>query len=209
MVLAPLVAVLVVAVVGVADVPSPRPAGWVTDQAGVLSPDEEAALDRTLDALHRDRGAEVAVVTVDDVPGSPKAFATELFNTWGIGRAGHDDGVLVLLVVGQRRLEIETGIGLEAALPAAWLTELQMSRMVPAFKQGRLGAGLQAGVDGLALRLRTLGEVDVPSTPGEYRSEIYLSSNAPGLQAEDLRTGWYKHAFEIRVRVGSAGAVST
>lgn len=42
--------------------------------------------------------------------------------------------------------------------------------------------------------------------PGEYRSEIYLSSNAPGDQAEDLRTGWFKHTYEIRVRVGGSGA---
>ena len=41
--------------------------------------------------------------------------------------------------------------------------------------------------------------------PGEYRSEIYLSSNAFGPQAEDLRTGWFKHTFEIRVRVAAAG----
>lgn len=42
--------------------------------------------------------------------------------------------------------------------------------------------------------------------PGEYRSEIYLSTNAVGPQAEDLRTGWYKHTFEIRARIGSSGA---
>jgi Protein kinase domain len=40
---------------------------------------------------------------------------------------------------------------------------------------------------------------------GEYRSAVYLSSNAPGPNAEDLRTGWWKHSFEVRVMVGSGG----
>ncbi|MCX6369064.1 MAG: protein kinase [Armatimonadetes bacterium] len=40
---------------------------------------------------------------------------------------------------------------------------------------------------------------------GEYRSAVYLSSNAPGPNAEDLRTGWWKHTFEVRVMVGSGG----
>jgi serine/threonine protein kinase len=44
---------------------------------------------------------------------------------------------------------------------------------------------------------------------GEYRSEVYLSSNAWGQNAEDLRTGWFKHAFEVRVVVGSGGGLGS
>ncbi|WP_395089103.1 protein kinase [Armatimonas sp.] len=40
---------------------------------------------------------------------------------------------------------------------------------------------------------------------GEYRSAVYLSSNAPGPNAEDLRTGWWKHSFEVRIMVGGGG----
>lgn len=40
---------------------------------------------------------------------------------------------------------------------------------------------------------------------GEYRSAVYLSSNAPGPSAEDLRTGWWKHSFEVRVLIGTGG----
>lgn len=38
-------------------------------------------------------------------------------------------------------------------------------------------------------------------SPGEYRSEIYLSANAAGDGAEDLRGGWFKHTFDLRVSV--------
>lgn len=170
--LLPLACVLVMAVQSVAEVPNPRPGGWVTDQAGVLSDGDEAALNQLAEKLRAGRGAELAIVTVDDVPGTPKQFATALFNAWGVGRAGHDDGVLLLLVVGQHRLEIETGIGLETALAPAWLADLQAEQMVPLFKRGNYGGGLLAGTIGLVARLQALpGEADVPSTPGEYRSD--------------------------------------
>jgi uncharacterized membrane protein YgcG len=48
------------------------------------------------------------VVTVDDTAPafSPKAFTTELFNYWGISKKGQDNGVLFLIPLGDRRVEI-------------------------------------------------------------------------------------------------------
>jgi hypothetical protein len=43
-------------------------------------------------------------------------------------------------------------------------------------------------------------------TPGEYRSAVYLSANAGGAAAEDLRGGWFKHTVEIRISVEAAPA---
>src|SRR5439155_22521929 len=123
--------VVVLGAASVADVPSPRPHGWVTDQAGVLDAAGAQQIDAIAGRLHADRGIELAVVTVDDVQGTPKKFATALFQRWGIGSAQTNNGVLVLLVTGKRRLEIETGRGVEPALTAAWLADMQASTMVP------------------------------------------------------------------------------
>ena len=38
-------------------------------------------------------------------------------------------------------------------------------------------------------------------SPGDYRSAVYLSTNAGGDGAEDLRGGWFKHTVELRVHV--------
>lgn len=167
-----LFAAFVMNVVSVADVRSPRPDHWVTDQANVLSPESEAKLDALAEGLHTARGIELAVVTVDDVAGTPKQFATRLFNTWGIGSAQTNNGVLVLLVMKKRRLEIETGRGIEAALPAAWLADLQAREMVPQFKAKRFDRGLVAGVQAIADHLRAApGESESTAPPGEYRSD--------------------------------------
>jgi uncharacterized protein len=172
---------LLVAAPGVADLTDPRPTGLVLDHAGVIDDATEARLGASLEALRRDAGAEVAVVTVADVDGTPKAFATALFNRWQLGHADRNDGVLVLMVMGKRRLEVETGDGIEGALPAWWLADMQAQRMVPRFKQGDVGGGLEAGVAAIGERLRALpGETERDQQPHEYRSDGEVHDGAGG-----------------------------
>jgi uncharacterized protein len=159
----------------------------VSDQAHVLDAAGRQQLDGLAERLHADRGIEVAVVTVDDVRGTPKQFATALFQRWGIGSAATHTGVLMLLVVGKRRLEIETGRGIEAALTAAWLADMQRDRMVPRFKAGDFRAGLVAGLEAIDEHLRTAPAESSSTAPhGEYRSSGDVvpaavgSSSAPG-----------------------------
>lgn len=150
-------------------VPNPRPAGWVSDVANVIDADDEATINTRISALNRDLGVEIAVVTVPSVDqGTPKQFTTELFNTWGIGRKGADDGLLVVLAVEQRRLEMETGYGLEGTLPDGWLGVMQSQRMVPRFKEGDFGGGIVAGLDAVGPRLRN---EPVPAISGGARPQ--------------------------------------
>jgi uncharacterized membrane protein YgcG len=79
--------VVVLGATSVADVPSPRPNSWVTDQARVLDATGAQQIDVIADRLHADRGIELAVVTVDDVQGTPKELAMALFQRGGIGSA--------------------------------------------------------------------------------------------------------------------------
>ena len=132
---------------------SPPADRWVLDEAQVLPEADEARIDAVLQRLDAARRAQAAVVTVESVRGTPKGFATELFNAWGLGREGVDDGLLVLLVVDARRLEMETGYGLEEALPDGWLGLMQADRMVPRFKAGDYAAGILAGLEAVEARL--------------------------------------------------------
>jgi uncharacterized protein len=168
-----LVVVVLVGVGSVADVPSPRPDGWVTDQAGVLAEADEARLNQLAGAINAERGIELAIVAIDDSPGSAKQFATDLFDHWKIGSASSNNGVLVLLVMGKRRIEVETGIGIEAALPAAWLSDMQARDMVPRFKRKDFAGGLVAGVESIVAHLRAApGESPTGSGgAGEYRDD--------------------------------------
>jgi uncharacterized protein len=85
----------------------------------ILDEPTEAQLNSVISQLERSNGTEIAVVTVPETApsASPKEFTTALFKSWGIGKKGKDNGVLFLISKGDRRVEIETGYGVEAILP--------------------------------------------------------------------------------------------
>jgi uncharacterized protein len=150
--------------IGVEDVPNPRQQNrWVSDTAQIIPAESEARLDALLERIHQQTQAEIAVVTVEVVSGTPKQFATALFNHWGIGSAERNDGVLFLMVMGERRLEVEVGYGLEDSLPDGWLGGMQTSSMVPRFKQRDFAGGLEVGVIEVGRRLGA-SELPDPST---------------------------------------------
>ncbi len=148
------------AAMSVEQVPNPRDRGaWVADTIDVIPSSIEQKINARLDDLERDLGVEVAVVTVEQVDApTPRDFATELFNHWGVGKASSDNGLLVLLVRSERRLEMETGYGMEAVLTDGWLKGMQQDKMVPHFKDGDFGRGLQAGVRASDRRIRKYPE---------------------------------------------------
>lgn len=141
----------------VKEVPNPRhiSGNWVTDSAEILSPGTEAQLNQMINQLESKNGAEVAVVTVPETKSaaSPKAFATELFNYWHIGKKGRDNGVLFLISKGDRRVEIETGYGVEAILPDAKVGNIIDTEILPRFKQNDFNGGTLAGTRSMIVTL--------------------------------------------------------
>ncbi|GAQ80820.1 hypothetical protein KFL_000630230 [Klebsormidium nitens] len=143
------------------DVPNPRTShgGWVVDDASVMSDSQKGHIEHVAQKVKDETGAEIALVTVDQLSRktTAKAFATELFNTWRIGDRERNNGVLVLLVKEQRRLEIEIGRGVKGPFNrASWLKGMQKQTMVPLLKKDDFGGGLVAGVDALADNLRAV-----------------------------------------------------
>ncbi len=129
-----------------AETPIPAHRGFVTDDAGAMG--EWAARTETLcRAIEQKTTAEVAVLTVGSIaPLAPQQYAQEVFDRWKIGKKGKDNGVLVLVAVGDRKLWIATGYGVEGVLPDGKVGEIRDRIMVPAFRQGRYGEGIYLGV---------------------------------------------------------------
>ncbi|UCJ11698.1 MAG: TPM domain-containing protein [Phormidium sp. PBR-2020] len=137
----------------VQEVPNPQEqyGGWVTDGAGVLSEETEQRLNQKISELEAQNGTEIAVVTVRNTASeaTPKDFATALFNHWGVGKADVDNGVLWLHSVGDRRIEIETGYGVEGILPDAQVGRIIDDVVIPEFRRDDFDAGTLAGVEAL------------------------------------------------------------
>lgn len=185
------------AAIPVESVTHPREAdgGWVSDEADLLSDATEAELNQIISELEADQGHEIAIVTVPDTAPSPtpKAFATELFNHWGIGKAAEDNGLLFLISEGDRRVEIETGYGMEAILPDARVGAILDTHILPPFKEGRFDQGTLAGTLALVDVIR--GSASTPSTavpstivPGTTASSTASSDRAASTPSPEPST---------------------
>ena len=127
----------------VAAVPNPRAEnhGWVADPADAIRLGR-SELNGQIESFVQENGAEVAVVVLPSIGEfAPKQFATALFNHWGVGKKGQDNGVLVLHVLDQRRIEIETGYGVEGALPDVKCRWIVDDIAIPFFRLGSFSDG--------------------------------------------------------------------
>lgn len=159
----------------------PEPSGYVNDYTGLLNGQEKAALERIITDLERQTTAEIAVAVVQTAkPLDPKMYAVELFERWGIGKKGKDNGLLVLLAMEERRIEVEVGYGLEPYLLDSQVTEVLDRYVIPRFKEGKFGEGLIAGVSEYAgmIRGRYSPEVSPPVQDGGATGQ--RATQAPG-----------------------------
>ena len=97
----------------------PKPVGYVNDFAGVIDQNSKARMDSLIRILKEKTGVEIAVVTVDTIAPSASIedYSIRLAEQWGIGKKGEDTGILLLLAMGERRVRIEVGYGLEGIIP--------------------------------------------------------------------------------------------
>ncbi len=130
--------------------PVPEPRGMVTDLAAFLEPGERQELEDLLRRYREGEGHEVAVLTVPELGGEPiEDFAIRVARSWGLGRQGEDDGVLLVVARAERRIRIEVGDELEGTLTDLLAGRIIDQLMVPEFRAGRPAAGIRRGVEGV------------------------------------------------------------
>lgn len=120
----------------------------VTDLSGTLSEQQQNALTQKLLAFESRKGSQIAVLIVPTTqPEAIEQYALRVSDAWKLGRKGVDDGALLLVAKGDRRLRIETRYGLEGPLPDAIAKRIIAEVIAPLFKHGDFFGGIDAGVD--------------------------------------------------------------
>ncbi len=128
--------------------PPPAPTRWVTDGPGLLSPAARTTLDRRLEAYERGTGHQVLVWIGDTTGGDPlEDWTVKAFAAWKVGRKGLDDGLVLFVLVADRKVRMEVGYGLEGQVPDAVAFRIIQETILPALKAGDPDKALTAGVD--------------------------------------------------------------
>ncbi|MBX3705568.1 MAG: TPM domain-containing protein [Pseudomonadales bacterium] len=124
----------------------PALTGRVVDGAGMLPAAPRAELTTLLAAHEAATGQQIVVVTVASLAGqSIEDYGYQLGRHWGIGRAGVDDGVLLIVAAAERQIRIEVGYGLEGTLTDAAAWDIIQTHILPHFRRGDFAAGIVAG----------------------------------------------------------------
>ena len=138
----------------------PLPASYFNDYAGLVPPADAARLDAKLREFEKETSNQVVVAVFPELP-SPalEDFTNRTAESWKAGRKELDNGVVFFVFVRDRKMRIETGYGLEGALPDAIASRILNERVVPRFRSGDWTGGIEAGIDGI-----------IAATKGEYKA---------------------------------------
>lgn len=127
----------------------PVPPRLVNDFTGTLTNEQTYSLENKLVAFSDSTSTQIAIVMVSDLKGYDKTdYAVRLAQSWGIGQAGSDNGVLILVkpktATSNGETVIITGYGLEGAIPDLTCGEIVDKELLPAFRQNDYYGGLES-----------------------------------------------------------------
>jgi uncharacterized protein len=150
----------------------PKLQSRVTDLAGVLTPEEAASLETKLKDLETTDSTQVAVLIISSLEGdSLEDFSVRTATQWKLGQKGRDNGALLLVALQERKVRIEVGYGLEPTLTDAASHLIIQNEIIPRFRQGNYGAGIDAGVNAIIQVVRgTYQATPAERSPASGRS---------------------------------------
>jgi uncharacterized protein len=189
-----------------------QPQGYVSDFAGVIAEADRAPLEAYCHAVEQSTGAQMALVTVQSLEGEPiEDVANAVFRAWGVGQKGKNEGILLLLSVGDRRSRLEVGYGLEPILPDG-LSGSILRQMRPALRQGDYGDAMLAAAETIGATIAQAKHVSLTTDgpPRRYRSSASDSIPWPMILGGVFLLFWLLRAFASRGggRGGGGGFLS-
>lgn len=147
------------------DVPALR--GRVNDYADLLSASAEARIEAKLEALERDRGSQVVVLTIPGLEGEAlEDYSLRVAETWKIGRAQQDDGALLLIAKNDRAMRLEIGYGLEPVLTDVMSKRILDEILRPRFRAGDFDGGVERAIDAIDGLIRGTSTLPPPTDVG-------------------------------------------
>jgi len=129
----------------------PVPTNHVNDYADIFTSDKENELNKLLDEYNKTSGMEIAIITVNTFQEKTymSSFAQDVFDTWGVGKKGADNGILIAINEMDRDWRIQTGYGAEIVLTDAMCSRLARELMLPDLANDNFEEGITKIVHGI------------------------------------------------------------
>jgi len=134
-----------------AEVIPPAPAQYFNDYAKIINPATAQELNAKLEQFERDSSNQlvVAIFTKMQSDSSIDDYAQRIYQAWKIGQKAKNNGALLLVFVQDHKMRIQTGYGLEGAMPDVICKRILDDAIAPLFKQNDFNGGMTAGVNAM------------------------------------------------------------
>ena len=131
----------------------------VHDEAHILKQTTVDDLERKLTAYQDSTSNEIGILIISSLDGDVlEDYSLRVVEKWKLGKKGKDNGVLLLIVVDEHKMRIETGYGLEGVLTDAVCSRIIRNEIAPYFRQNNYDDGVTAGINAI-----------VKAVGGEYK----------------------------------------
>lgn len=128
----------------------PKLSEYVTDETGTLKPDEVSSLKLKLRKFYDSTSTQVLVLLIPSLNGEPvEMVANAIYHANGIGGKGKDNGALLLISKGDRKIRIEVGYGLEGVLTDAMSKQIIQKEITPELKNNNYYKGIDNAVNSI------------------------------------------------------------
>lgn len=147
-----------------------KPTTLVNDYTGTLSASQIQQLESKLVAFDDSTSTQVAIAILKTVGEYDiNEYALGLGRSWGVGGKKNNNGVMIVVAVGDRKIAIQTGYGVEGVLPDIITKRIIENDIKPYFKSGDYFAGLDAGTTSI-----------IKYTKGEYKNDAPKAAKRGG-----------------------------
>jgi len=134
----------------------PSPKNYVSDYGNIFTLDQGGVLNQLSNSFETKTTNQIAVVTFDTAMVAAKDFDSlvfNLFNAWGVGQKEKNNGILIGICTGYRKIRIQNGRGIEKILSDESTKIIIDSFIIPYFKKGDYYKGTLNGMQSIIQKL--------------------------------------------------------
>ncbi|MGH8093465.1 MAG: TPM domain-containing protein [Chthoniobacterales bacterium] len=133
-----------------------KPDRYFNDYAGVVDQQTALKMNEELAQFERETSTQIVVAIYHTMQSESSVadYTQRIAQTWGVGQKGHNNGAVLFVFIENHQMFIQTGYGLEGALPDATCFDITHNVIAPHFKEGDYAGGLQAGITAMMQAVR-------------------------------------------------------
>jgi uncharacterized protein len=139
----------------------PKPINWTNDYENLYSEVEKINLNSIISKFEKETTIEIGIVTINTTKISEEKFedlSLHIAQTWGVGKKDKDNGILIAISKGYRKIRIQNGNGIEKIVTNDETKEIIDEYFIPDFKKGNYYDGTIKGINQLISLLKSKKE---------------------------------------------------